>query len=379
MGNTMQLLSDNVCLFADTNTWIEGNAIQQLIKTSGLPGMRRVVGMPDLHPGRGYPIGAAFFTEGLIYPALIGSDIGCGMAFWQTDLAEKDWSKSKLDRRLGNLDKPLDDSALLELAPSARLDQPFRHSLGTIGAGNHFAELQAIDTVFDSQTFDQLGLHAGRLQLLVHSGSRGMGQHILRQHVDRHGHAGLPSDGDAARVYLNDHNAAVNYARLNRELIAGRILQRLGADGQGIFDIDHNTVSPFECDGIPGWLHRKGAAPADRGVLIIPGSRGDYSFLVLPTRSTAGLASLAHGAGRKWQRADCKDRLAGRHTPASLSKTKLGSHVICADRALIYEEAPEAYKPIESVIEVLANAGLLVPIARLRPVLSYKTRGECCE
>ncbi len=80
MGNCIQALSERVTLIASDDTWIEGNAIQQLHTTARLAGMRRVAGMPDLHPGRGYPVGAAFFSLGRLYPALIGGDIGCGMA-----------------------------------------------------------------------------------------------------------------------------------------------------------------------------------------------------------------------------------------------------------------------------------------------------------
>ena len=76
----------HIQIIADSNTWIEGNAVAQLETTARLPHMLRVAGMPDLHAGRGYPVGAAFFSDRHFYPALIGNDIGCGMAFWQTDL-----------------------------------------------------------------------------------------------------------------------------------------------------------------------------------------------------------------------------------------------------------------------------------------------------
>ncbi len=92
----------------------------------------------------------------------------------------------------------------------------------------------------------------------------------------------------------------------------------------------------------------------------------------------ATLYSLAHGAGRKWARKDCKGRLERRYSAAQLTRTRLGSHVICADRELLYEEAPEAYKSIDSVVDALEDAGLLRKLARLAPVLTYKTNGECC-
>jgi len=152
----------------------------------------------------------------------------------------------------------------------------------------------------------------------------------------------------------------------------------LRADGERLLDINHNLVSPARVDGFDGWLHRKGATPSDQGAVVIPGSRGDYSYLVQPIADERSLLSLAHGAGRKWMRSECKDRLAARYSVEQLSRTALGSRVICADRALIYEEAPEAYKAIDSVVGALREAGLVRVLARLKPVLTYKTRGGCC-
>ncbi|MFH3788486.1 RtcB family protein, partial [Acinetobacter baumannii] len=171
MGNYIKPLSAGVALIASDSTWIEGKAIQQLQTTAELDGMCRVVGLPDLHPGRGYPVGAAFFSVGRFYPALVGNDIGCGMALWETGLAPGKLSADKLEKRLGNLDLPLDEtwSDCIEA-----LDLPAREhwrALGTIGGGNHFAELQQVETVFDQAALHALGLDADRLQLLVHSGS----------------------------------------------------------------------------------------------------------------------------------------------------------------------------------------------------------------
>ena len=146
MGNCIQALSESVTLIASDDTWIEGNAIQQLHTTARLAGMRRVAGMPDLHPGRGYPVGAAFFSTGRLYPALIGGDIGCGMSLWSTGIDARKAATAKLEKRLGDIDGPLDDSwqpLVDELAPA---DVGHRQALGTIGGGNHFAELQRIDT-----------------------------------------------------------------------------------------------------------------------------------------------------------------------------------------------------------------------------------------
>ncbi|HCL5235409.1 TPA: RtcB family protein, partial [Salmonella enterica] len=103
MGNYIRPLSDVVFSIASDNLWIEDSAIQQLYTTAKLTGMRRVIGMPDLHPGRGYPIGAAFFSRGRFYPALVGNDIGCGMALWQTDILGRKCNADKLEKRLASL------------------------------------------------------------------------------------------------------------------------------------------------------------------------------------------------------------------------------------------------------------------------------------
>ncbi|EBX3139203.1 hypothetical protein CXC20_003662 [Salmonella enterica subsp. enterica serovar Ealing] len=103
MGNYIRPLSDVVFSIASDNLWIEDSAIQQLYTTAKLTGMKRVIGMPDLHPGRGYPIGAAFFSRGRFYPALVGNDIGCGMALWQTDILGRKYNADKLEKRLASL------------------------------------------------------------------------------------------------------------------------------------------------------------------------------------------------------------------------------------------------------------------------------------
>ncbi|MGC8113424.1 RNA ligase RtcB family protein [Metapseudomonas otitidis] len=378
MGTCIRNLADGITLIAADDTWIEGKAIQQLETTARLPGMQRVAGMPDLHPGRGYPVGAAFFSSGRFYPALVGNDIGCGMAFWRTDIPVAKLHLDKLEKRLGSLDAPLDDSWHEAIAAFGLPPCGHERSLGTIGGGNHFAELQQLDEAYDADALAALGIDRKHLLLLVHSGSRGLGEAILREQVDRFSHAGLAAGSPEAEHYLARHDGALRFAEANRQLIARRILDRLRADGEQLLDVNHNLVSAATFGGVDGWLHRKGATPADQGVMVIPGSRGDYSYLVAPVPDERSLNSLAHGAGRKWMRSECKDRLAKRYSVEQLERTALGSRVICADRALIYEEAPEAYKAIDSVVGALRDAGLVQVLARLKPVLTYKTRGGCC-
>jgi len=396
MGNSIQHLSDRVSVIASDRLWLEDAALQQAKTTSNLPGMLRVVGLPDLHPGRGYPVGAAFFSVGRLYPALVGNDIGCGMTLWQTDLLAGKVRLDKLDRQIGNLDELVDEhewDALLQYDPAlqerrdalsraliaAGLELSHLRSLGTIGRGNHFAELQVVDGMECADTASRAGVAGKSLQLLVHSGSRGLGQAILAAQVEAIGHAGL--DDDEAFGYLQQHDAAVLFAELNRAVIGVRILHRLRCRSTLVLDVNHNTVTPAHIDGHRGWLHRKGATPSDQGLVMLPGSRDDYSYMLEPIadQAASSLHSLAHGAGRKWQRSDCKDRLHRIATPVQLSRTSLGGRVICNDRALIYEEAAQAYKNVDSVLGCLLGAGLVRVIYRSKPVLTYKTRGECCE
>jgi release factor H-coupled RctB family protein len=385
MGNIfVKTVSDRACLVASDTTWMEDAAITQLVTTSQLEGMQRVAGMPDLHPGRGYPVGAAFFSTGRFYPALVGNDIGCGMALWQTDLRASAVKLDKLEKRVGNIDGPFTDSDAFDgqAAMAQSLDDGslsatgFESALGTLGGGNHFAEFQQVDTVFDEAA---LGVETKCLLLLVHTGSRGLGQHILRQHVDQFGHHGLVGGSADSAAYMEQHDAALQFARLNRQWVARRLLANVRGEGRCVLDVHHNFVAEATVDGTKGWLHRKGATPSDQGAVLIPGSRGDYSYLVQATQpDDATLRSLAHGAGRKWMRTACKDRLFKLMTPTQLGRTALGSRVICNDRELIYEEAPQAYKSVNSVVQDLVGAGLIRLLARTKPVLTYKTRGECC-
>lgn len=141
-----------------------------------------------------------------------------------------------------------------------------------------------------------------------------------------------------------------------------------------MLDVFHNTVTPSEFKGFQCWLHRKGATPSDQEIVIIPGSRGSFSYLVMPTGPQESNAfSLAHGAGRKWKRTDIKSRLSN-YSIGDFTHTSLGSRVICEDKNLLYEEAPQAYKKIDSVVDDLVNEGLIKIIAILRPVITYKTR-----
>jgi release factor H-coupled RctB family protein len=364
-----------VRLIASASNWIEGAAVQQLEKTASLPGMRVAVGLPDLHPGRGSPIGAAFAVEGYLYPALVGNDIGCGVGLWRTKLSAKKLKREVWADRLCNLDNAWDGDTQEFFGARGIELSGYEHSLGTIGGGNHFAELQAVESIASSESCEQLGITGDAVYLCVHSGSRGFGEAILRDHVAQFGSDGLAVGTGEATQYLSRHDHAKRWAAANRELIAVRVFERLRTDGTRVVDICHNWVEQVHLDGRHCWLHRKGAAPSTEGPVIIPGSRGALTYIVAPKdhgeRSTF---SLAHGAGRKWSRSDSRARLERRFSAKDLACTELGSHVICEDKELLYEEAPQAYKNITIVIDDLVNAGLVDVLAVLKPLVTYKVR-----
>lgn len=329
----------------------------QCHQVAALDGMIHVAAMPDLHPGKGAPIGAAM-TSTVLYPLLVGSDIGCGIAVFPIRL--KRAVPEKLAARFPDLDVPMDPADVGDI-PAGHVE-----GLGTVGRGNHFVELARVDTVFDAGHAGRLGLVAGDLVLIVHSGSRGLGERILRAHTEVHG-AGPAADPAA---YLAMHDDAVRWGSLNRRLMAARVTDALGAEpAEPILDMCHNLVEVR--DGI--YLHRKGAAPGDGQDVLIAGTRGTHSYLVAAHAGSDANYSVAHGAGRKMSRADALRRGKDKHTVEELRRTPVGSLVVCGDRQLLFEEAPSAYKKIEQVIADLAGHGLATPVATTVPLVTYKT------
>jgi release factor H-coupled RctB family protein len=356
-----------VTVFASPASWIESDAVAQCEQVAAFDGMIHVAGMPDLHPGKGAPIGAAM-TSTVLYPFLVGSDIGCGIAVFPIDL--KRAVPEKLAARFPDLDRALD--------PDRDADDPAWHvldgeipaghldGLGTVGRGNHFVELARIETVLEPDHARRLGLEAGDLVLIVHSGSRGLGEGILRAHTALHG-AGPAADPAA---YLAAHDDAVRWGSINRRLMAARVAHALGAEPtEPIVDECHNLVEPRGGT----YLHRKGAARGDGRDVLVAGTRGTRSYLVAAHAGLAANYSVAHGAGRKMSRADALRRGRAKHTVEELRRTPVGSLVVCGDRRLLFEEAPTAYKRIEQVIGDLVEHGLATPVATTVPLVTYKT------
>jgi len=366
-----------VRIIASKKSWIEGEAVRQLNNSAALKNMKVCVGLPDLHPGRGTPVGAAFYSDNIIYPYIVGNDVGCGIGLFQTSLKMNKMKRDKWAKKLTDLDSLWNGDSQAWIQECGFELSDHYPIPGTIGSGNHFAELQRVEKILCQKSFSTLGLDRKKLFLLVHSGSRGIGEALLRKHTRQYGAKGLDEESEEAQHYLAAHDFAVKWAICNRSLIAKRFVDKLNAECNPVLDCCHNSVENVELDGTQGWLHRKGAAPSDKGMLVIPGSRGSLSYLVSPIgEQSANLWSLAHGAGRKWNRKSCKGRLKPQFSTKSLSHTTLGSVVICDDKELLYEEAPQAYKNIDRVIDDMQGEGLITVVATLRPVITYKRRNK---
>ena len=263
------LIETNVRLFASARSWIEGEALRQLYASVKLEGMRLAVGFPDLHSGKGSPVGAAFVTEGFIYPHLIGGDIGCGMALFKTDLVQRDIKLNRWAELRFDLEHPWEGDAREVLAASELESTEFDEALGTIGGGNHFAELQAVEEVVNAREFRQLGLGKQQLVVLVHSGSRGLGESSLRAYAEEHQANGSDAESFAAAAYLRDHDLAVRWAETNRALIARRFVQALGTEAECLWDGCHNSITRAPSPGLSATL-----SPSDGETDGVRGSPG---------------------------------------------------------------------------------------------------------
>ena len=360
-------------IYCSQKTWLEGPAIEQFNRVLGFEGILKGAAFPDLHPGRGVPIGAAFLSERLIYPALIGNDIGCGMTLFDTGIPARKLKVDKLLRKLG--DEPEEFIQRLALDCLSETEGAMDDGLGmlgTLGHGNHFAELLELETVIDSEACQELSVPKGTALLLIHSGSRAYGEALWRDFAAKHGDDGVSADSDDGAAYLAAHTRLIGWASFNRRLVAKAFAHILGCELRELLNATHNSITPF---GDGRFIHRKGASAVEDGKpVVVAGSRGTHSYLVRPVGNLEEhLFSLAHGAGRKWNRQSTKARLREKHDDiASLLQTKLGTKVLCPNKDLLYEEAPEAYKNIEDILNDLESFGLAKPIARLKPIVNIK-------
>jgi release factor H-coupled RctB family protein len=320
------------------------------------------VGLPDLHQG---PTGVSVLAKAPI-PKLPGPDIGCGMSLFVTDI-QANLSIKKIVKRMERLN----------LEEGEDFDDP---DLGTIGGGNHFAELQYIDDAVPlDPAFDTLlGPDArSKAFLMVHSGSRSHGSKLFAE----------LGDGSDPERYMLEHVQLVEWAKKNRMEIARRFIEQFTGSASSahpvpLIDIAHNWIENLPDNR--GFLHRKGAAPSTPGSLsLLPGSRATASYvLVCNGDMERDLCSVAHGAGRRLSRSDARKQ--GRSLAAARSGgqredlTRQGT-ILCTCKNLLLEEAPYAYKDVEGVVATMVDRGMCAVGARLLPMATYKTRREAAD
>ncbi len=300
------------------------------------------------------------------------------------------------------------DGADADLVSSRAFDRG-AGQLGTLGSGNHFAEIQYVDEIYDREAAAAFGLAAGQVTILIHSGSRGLGHQVCTDHLKvmveaaaRHGIelpdkqlCCAPIASPEGRRYLAAMAAAANYAFANRQVMSHWARESLAA-GLGVapeatgvevvYDVCHNIakIETFEVDGRARRLcvHRKGATrayppghpdvpAAYREVgqpVLVPGDMARYSYVMVGSdaayRETFG--SSCHGAGRRMSRHQAKKKARGRALLRELEER--GVVVMAAGKATVAEEMPEAYKDVADVVEVAHRAGISRKVARLRPM-----------
>jgi len=371
---------------APLRTWLAGpmdrgvtEAIERLRRA---PDVQHVAVMPDVHLAADVCIGVAVATSQLIYPQAVGGDIGCGMLAAGLDIEaaalDTEGIAGQVLRDLGQAvpARRRNRGAIITQPAELASDTLSRAGLeavrrndgaiefATLGSGNHFIELQA----------DQ----DGRLWLMVHSGSRALGQAIRDHHlaraqpVDKRLRA-LDATSDAGREYLHDAACARRFAAASRramaEEVGGVLASRLGARvcWETLIATDHNHVSLERHDGRDLWVHRKGAMPARLGESgVLPGSMGSLSFHVEGRGHEEALCSSAHGAGRALSRTAAR----GKVTERELRRQMAGVWYDSRLSGQLLDEAPSAYKDIRAVLRAQRE---LVKVTRtLRPVLNYK-------
>jgi len=355
-------------------------AIQSIDRLRISDDVRYVALMPDAHLAKDVCIGAVVATERLIYPAAIGGDIGCGMISLAFDAdacaidneraaarvlaglyefvpSNKQRTPRELPASLMHLQ--LSNQRLRRLA-----GRDGRVQLGTLGRGNHFLEFQAD--------------HDNRLWVMIHSGSRAVGQAVTNHHLQnaRHAESGLKyldfEDG-AGPLYLADVCWARSYAAENRLAmltVVGELMQSLfgvTSDWNSLIHCDHNHVQRELHGGKMLWVHRKGAQSAKPGELgIIPGSMGTASFHTLGRGCADALMSCSHGAGRALSRSEARQKVSGNEFARQVGKLWYDHR----RTEKLRDEAPSAYKDIRKVMK--AQRDLTRTVRELRPLLTYK-------
>ena len=441
---------------------MEDRSLEQAVNSATLPGLAgHVVVMPDMHQGYGFPIGAVVpthYPEGVISPGGVGYDINCGVRLLassidvdqaaghldslasalnhycpsgvgtkgQISLSGKEldqvcregsrWSLRKGYASEADLERTEEQGRLEGADPdqvSARAKERGRAQIGTLGAGNHFIEVDVVDEIFAPKAAQAMGLRRGSLVAMIHCGSRGFGHQICTDYVQdfqgavkRYGiHLPdrelvcAPIDSPEGRSYLAAMRSAANFAFANRQALAHFARQAFEEALAGkvpdwslhqVYDITHNMakVETHVVGGKPVKLcvHRKGATrafgPGFEGLpeeyrpigqpVLVPGSMGTASWVLVGTQGSMerSFGSTCHGAGRTMSRSQAKKTVRGEALKRELESG--GIHVRAGSLAGLAEEAPNAYKDVDEVVETVSGAGIARKVARLVPVAVIK-------
>ncbi len=364
----MKTITDpNVRLFASHGSGLAGKALQQFYATARLAGMQLAVGFSNLQGGKRHPTGAAFLTKGIIYPDVVGHDIGCGYGLWKVALPRhkrmgRGWTAPNL-----NLEQAWTGNPRAWLDASGLAPTPFDAFAGTLGGAQHFARLHAVEEVLSPAEFRAMALGADDLVLAVHSGSRGFGLAVLGSFVLQHENDGVAPSSEAGRGYLAGHNDASRWARANRALIAHRFLSAAGAGGELLSDHCHNSVTPVRDLTGTAWLHRRSVLPANMGPTFIPGPRDGLSYLVKPLHDGQSNGfSLPNGCSDNEPGAWTAPAPRGRF-PSRLQPVRHGGRWDEAPMPTPVADVAPCPRPVETLIRELVDAEAVKVIATLRP------------
>lgn len=436
---------------------LQDQSINQVADGATLPGVVKAsLAMPDIHQGYGLPIGAVVASRvdgGIISPGAAGYDINCGVRLLRTPLMHDELDNKTLKLLINGLfsiipcgvgscgvitlsEKKYENvlsqgvswatkeglateadqehteagGALDGADPDKISDHAKKRGirqLGTLGSGNHFLEVQVVDRIYYEEAARIMGLTPGRIVVMIHSGSRGLGHQVCTDYLSRIHHSankkhylpkvsGLvyaPLDSPDGRDYLAAMRAAANYAWVNRQVMTHRVrevfekaLKVPFSDITLIYDLAHNIVKieEHEVEGRKTLLavHRKGATrsypPGNKEVpevyrkigqpVLIPGDMARSSYVMVGTDKAMkqSFGSASHGAGRLLSRTAARKRARGRSIKEEMEDR--GVYALAKKQAVLAEEMPEAYKDIESVVEVTHQVGLARKVARLKPL-----------
>ena len=441
---------------------LKEKCVEQLINTATLPGIvEYALAMPDIHQGYGFPIGGVAATRlphGIISPGGVGYDINCGVRLLGTHLTREEiaphindlattlyhncpsgvgekgsvrvtdtefddlcvkgsrWALGRGFARAEDLPCTEESGCLAGADPdkvSKRARERGRPQVGTLGAGNHFIEVDEVTGIFDEVAARAMGLFQAQVVVQIHCGSRGFGHQVCTDYVDEFQAAirkydiklpdrelvCAPFSSPEGQSYFAAMACAANYAFANRQVLLAHIRRSFEQVLAGkvsdwdvfqVYDIAHNMakVETHEIGGerIKVCVHRKGATrafgPGFEGLppeyrdigqpVLVPGSMGTASYVLVGTAGSMAqtFGSTCHGAGRVMSRAQAKRQVRGEKLKGELEYQ--GIAVRAGSMSGLAEEAPAAYKDVDRVVEVVHRAGIARKVARLEPFAVIK-------